>query len=230
MQDTEAQLVTGRPREPSGDQLQVHARHRKDQDQEPEGGRVVVDIGPPDARLPGARAELTPARARVLARRLLREAARAELGDGALTVSEQGTVEAEATGHSAWCATAAGRHLFTTAGGPFGLAPTGAELLAATAAVCAAARVGEYLEARGLSRRHVEVRAHYASRGLAPARVTAVRLDVRLLTPLGLTDREGVRDVLNRCTVVNSLQQPPGVVIDLRFPRRGGTTPEAQDP
>ncbi len=228
MQETDTRLAASTSREPSADPVHVSVVRQKEQERP--DGRVVVGIGPPDSPLPGARAELTPAQARLLAGRLMGEAARAEFGDRALTCREQGTVEAQATGYSAWCATADGRHVFTTAGGPFGLAPTGAELLAASAAVCAAARVGEYLESRGLSRRHVEVRAHYESRGTGPARVTAIRLAVRLRTPLGLSDREGVRDVLNRCTVVNSLQQPPRVGIELRLAHRARTRPDKPGP
>jgi uncharacterized OsmC-like protein len=199
--------------------IHVTARHTKTQ--QPAEGRVAVDMGPPDVGIPGARAILTPAQARRLARRLWDEAARAELGDRALVATGHGTIEVDATGHSAWCATADGRHLYTTAGGPFGMAPTGAELLVAAAAVCAAARIGEFLEERGMSRRQVEVHADYDTCGQHPARVSAVRLNIGVHAPLSLKDREAVRDVLNRCTVVSSLQQPPRLVINLSF--RGGT-------
>lgn len=183
----------------------------------PAEGRVVVDMGPPDTAVPEARAELTPAEARRLARRLWDEATRAELGDQALTATEHGTVEVDATAHSAWCAGANGRHLYTTAGGPFGMAPKGAELLVAAAAVCAAARVGELVEKRGISRRQVEVRADFDTRGQRPARVSVVRLTVDVHAPLNVKDRQDVRDVLNRCDVVNSLHQPPRLVINLNF-------------
>jgi uncharacterized OsmC-like protein len=182
----------------------------------PTEGRVTVDIGP-EPTLPSARAELTPAQARRLARSLWDEAARVERGDHALVATGKGTVEVEATGYSAWRATADGRHLYTTAGGPFGMAPTGAELLVAAAAVCAAARIGEYLETRGMSRGELEVRADFDTHGQRPARVSTMHLHISVHAPLSLKDREGVRDVLNRCTVVNSLQQPPRLLIDLRF-------------
>jgi hypothetical protein len=71
--------------------------------------------------------------------------------------------------------------------------------------------------ARGLSRRDVEVRAGYDTRSQRAARVSAIRLTVNRLNPVGLPDREGVREVLNQCTIVNSPQQQPKLVIELRF-------------
>lgn len=181
----------------------------------PQAGRVTLDVGPEVGGFSKAWAGLRPAQARRLAQQLLEEAARAEQRAGTRLTPNRGAVEVEPAGPHAWAATARGRHLFTTSDGPLGSAPTPAEMLVGAVATCAAARTDQFLAGRGLSSEAVHVRATFDEYDDRPSRISAIRLNLTL--PPGLTeqDRHQLHEALARCTVTNTLRQPPQLAIGL---------------
>ena len=95
-------------------------------------------------------------------------------------------------------------------------APTPTELFVASLATCVAFYAGRFLTRHGYSRDGLAVAAGYEMASDRPARVSNVRLTVRV--PAGLPPGRwaALRAVASHCTVHNSLASPPSVSIDLQ--------------
>ena len=95
-------------------------------------------------------------------------------------------------------------------------APTPTELFVASLASCVAFYAGRFLTRHGYSRDGLAVSAGYEMASDRPARVSSVRLAVRV--PAGLPPGRwaALRAVVSHCTVHNSLASPPSVSIDLQ--------------
>jgi uncharacterized OsmC-like protein len=95
-------------------------------------------------------------------------------------------------------------------------APTPTELFVASLATCVAFYAGRYLTRHGYSREGLAVSVGYDMASDRPARVSGIRLTVRV--PDGVPPQRwaALRAVVSHCTVHNSLAVPPSVTIDLR--------------
>ncbi|MFI6560185.1 OsmC family protein [Streptomyces sp. NPDC050534] len=94
-------------------------------------------------------------------------------------------------------------------------APTPTELFAASLATCVAFYAGRYLHRHGLPQTGLRVRTEFTMATDRPARVATVRLVV--VPPPGLPEqrRAALLAVVSRCTVHNTLRQPPEIDIEL---------------
>ena len=95
-------------------------------------------------------------------------------------------------------------------------APTPTELFVASLASCVAFYAGRFLTRHGYSREGLAVSAGYEMASDRPARVSSVRLMVRVPAGLPPHRQAALRAVVSRCTVHNSLASPPPVTIDLQ--------------
>ena len=95
-------------------------------------------------------------------------------------------------------------------------APTPTELFVASLASCVAFYVGRFLTRHGYSRDGLAVSAGYEMASDRPARVSSVRLAVRVPADLPPERWAALRAVASHCTVHNSLASPPSVSIDLQ--------------
>jgi putative redox protein len=95
-------------------------------------------------------------------------------------------------------------------------APTPTELFVASLATCVAYYAGRYLTRHGYSREGLAVSAGYEMAGDRPARVSNIRLMVRVPACLPPQRWAALRAVASHCTVHNSLTDPPSVSIDLQ--------------
>jgi uncharacterized OsmC-like protein len=95
-------------------------------------------------------------------------------------------------------------------------APTPTELFVASLATCVAFYAGRFLTRHGYSRDGLAVSVGYQMATNRPARVSGIRLTVRV--PAGLPPERwaALRAVVSHCTVHNSLASPPPVIIDLQ--------------
>jgi putative redox protein len=95
-------------------------------------------------------------------------------------------------------------------------APTPTELFVASLAGCVAFYAGRFLTRHGYGRDGLAVSAEYEMASDRPARVSGVRLTVRV--PAGLPPGRwaALRAVASHCTVHNSLAVAPPVTIGLR--------------
>jgi uncharacterized OsmC-like protein len=94
-------------------------------------------------------------------------------------------------------------------------APTPTELFVASLATCIAFYAGRYLTRHGFSRDGLGVSVDFDMAGDRPARVTVVRLTVRVPADLPTERRPALQAVVSHCTVHNSLTTPPDVTIRL---------------
>jgi uncharacterized OsmC-like protein len=94
-------------------------------------------------------------------------------------------------------------------------APTPTELFVASLATCVAFYAGRYLTRHGCSRDGLAVEVAFELATDRPARVSRVRLTVRVPADVPEERRPALAAVVSRCTVHNSLTSPPEVVIDL---------------
>ncbi|SFG74081.1 OsmC family protein [Streptomyces mirabilis] len=94
-------------------------------------------------------------------------------------------------------------------------APTPTELFAASLATCVAFYAGRFLHRHGLDQAGLRVRTEFTMATDRPARVASVHVTVT--PPPGLTEqrRAALLAVASRCTVHNTLHQPPEIGIDL---------------
>jgi putative redox protein len=95
-------------------------------------------------------------------------------------------------------------------------APTPTELFVASLATCVAFYAGRFLTRHGYSREGLAVSAGYEMAGDRPARVSNIRLMVRVPACLPPQRWAALRAVASHCTVHNSLADPPSVSIDLQ--------------
>jgi uncharacterized OsmC-like protein len=95
-------------------------------------------------------------------------------------------------------------------------APTPTELFVASLAGCVAFYAGRFLTRHGYGRDGLAVAVGYEMASDRPARVSNIRLTVRV--PAGVPPQRwaALRAVVSHCTVHNSLASPPSVTIDLR--------------
>lgn len=94
-------------------------------------------------------------------------------------------------------------------------APTPTELFVASLASCVAFYAGRYLTRHGYSRAGLAVTARFTMASDRPARVSGVRLTVRVPDGLPAERRDALHAVVSHCTVHNSLARPPAVTIGL---------------
>jgi uncharacterized OsmC-like protein len=95
-------------------------------------------------------------------------------------------------------------------------APTPTELFVASLATCVAFYAGRFLTRHGYSRDGLAVSVGYDMASDRPARVSAVRLAVRVPADLPTQRWAALRAVVLHCTVHNSLTVSPQVTIDLQ--------------
>jgi len=95
-------------------------------------------------------------------------------------------------------------------------APTPTELFVASLATCVAFYAGRYLTRHGYSRDGLAVSAAYDMATDRLARVSTIRLTVRVPADLPPERWAALRAVISHCTVHNSLTVPPPVIIDLQ--------------
>ena len=94
-------------------------------------------------------------------------------------------------------------------------AVTPTELFVASLATCVAFYAGRYLTRHGYSREGLGVSAEYELARDRPARVSAVHITMRVADSLPAKRRAALHAVASRCTVHNSLIDPPRVIIAL---------------
>lgn len=95
------------------------------------------------------------------------------------------------------------------------LAPTPTELFVASLASCIAFYAGRYLTRHGCDRTGLAVSATYDLATSRPARVSGMRIIVKVPTGLPHERWPALAAVVNRCTVHNTLHDPPEVSIEL---------------
>ncbi|MEV5875373.1 OsmC family protein [Streptomyces sp. NPDC052101] len=128
-----------------------------------------------------------------------------------------GRVEVTYFGHQAFTVKMRG-HAFVIdqpldAGGD-DVGPTPVELFVVSLAACVAHYARGFLERHHLDVEHLSVTAEFTMADDRPARVASV--DLRVTTPPGLNEarREGLRAVVDHCTVHNTLRHTPRVTVE----------------
>ena len=94
-------------------------------------------------------------------------------------------------------------------------APTPVELLVASLATCVAYYAGRYLTRHGYSRDGLAVSAAFTMAGDRPARVSDIRLTVRVPASLPAERRPAMQAMVRHCTVHNTVVSTPSITIDL---------------
>jgi len=94
-------------------------------------------------------------------------------------------------------------------------APTPTELFVASLASCVAYYAGRYLTRHGCDRTGLTVTADFDLATDRPARVSGVRISVKVPTGLPEQRRAAMHAVVEHCTVHNTLRIPPDITIDL---------------
>ena len=94
-------------------------------------------------------------------------------------------------------------------------APTPVELFVASLATCVAFYAGRYLTRHGHGRDGLTVSAAFAMASDGPARVSDIRLVVRVPASLPAGRRSALHGVVSHCTVHNTLVSVPSVAIEL---------------
>jgi len=102
----------------------------------------------------------------------------------------------------------------TEAGGQ-DTAPTPTELFVASLASCIAFYAGRYLSRHGCDRTGLSVSASYDLAASRTARVSAVRISLKVPTGLPAERWSALAAVVSHCTVHNTLHNPPDVSIEL---------------
>lgn len=94
-------------------------------------------------------------------------------------------------------------------------APTPTELFVGSLISCVAFYAGRYLTRHGYDRDGLSVSADFDMASDRPARVTTIRINVRVPDALPAERRPALAAVISHCTVHNSLTATPQVVITL---------------
>ncbi|WP_020133871.1 OsmC family protein [Streptomyces sp. 351MFTsu5.1] len=94
-------------------------------------------------------------------------------------------------------------------------APTPTELFAASLATCVAFYAGRFLHRHGLGQAGLRVRTEFTMATDRPARVASLRVVVVPPSDLPEQRRAALLAVASRCTVHNTLHQPPEIDIEL---------------
>lgn len=91
------------------------------------------------------------------------------------------------------------------------LAPTPTELFVASLASCVAFYAGRYLSRHGITREGLGVTVSFQMADDRPARVTDIKVEVRIPEELPDARRPALQAVVEHCTVHNSLTTPPRI-------------------
>jgi uncharacterized OsmC-like protein len=177
--------------------------------------RVSLDVGHAPGQADGTWAALTPAEARQLAAILLREAAAAEHPD---IDAAAGQVDVSYLGGESYAVATRGHALLTDqppAAGGADAAMTPTELLVASLSSCVAFYAGRYLARHGLNRDGLRITATFTTATDRPARVSAVRLTIRVPGGIPPSRKAAFLAVVSHCTVHNTLRQPPDIALEL---------------
>ncbi len=102
--------------------------------------------------------------------------------------------------------------------------PTPVELFVASLASCAAFYAERFLRSHGLPYEGLQVECEWKMRAGEPARVGRVEMHVRPPAFVAPELREPFLAAIDRCTVHNSLREPPAVSVDV------ATLPVAKQP
>jgi uncharacterized OsmC-like protein len=94
-------------------------------------------------------------------------------------------------------------------------APTPVELFVASLATCVAFYAGGYLTRHGYGRDNLTVSAAFAMASDHPARVSEIRVTVRVPASVPAEHRPALRAVARHCTVHNTLISEPSIMIEL---------------
>ena len=94
-------------------------------------------------------------------------------------------------------------------------APTPVELFVASLATCVAFYAGSYLTRHGYGRGDLTVSAGFAMASDHPARVSDIRVTVRVPAYVSARHRAALRAVARHCTVHNTLISEPSIMIEL---------------
>jgi uncharacterized OsmC-like protein len=94
-------------------------------------------------------------------------------------------------------------------------APTPVELFVASLATCVAFYAGGYLTRHGYGRDNLTVSAAFAMASDHPARVSEIRVIVRVPASVPAEHRPALRAVARHCTVHNTLISEPSIMIEL---------------
>jgi putative redox protein len=94
-------------------------------------------------------------------------------------------------------------------------APTPTELFVGSLGACVAYYAGRYLTRHGLARDGLEVRTDFDMATDRPARVTAIRVTVRLPDGFPPDRVPALTAVVSHCTVHNSLTHQPDVTLSI---------------
>ncbi|WP_354637286.1 OsmC family protein [Kitasatospora camelliae] len=103
-------------------------------------------------------------------------------------------------------------------GGGRDAGPTPTELFAASLASCVAFYAGRYLTRHGVAPEGLRVEAGFTMAADRPARVTEMTLTVEPPEGLDPARYDALLAVASRCTVHNTLHQPPTVRIEVTPP------------
>ncbi|WP_225829919.1 OsmC family protein [Streptomyces sp. NK08204] len=96
--------------------------------------------------------------------------------------------------------------------------PTPVEVLVVSLAACVAHYAGRFLERHHLDREQLRVLADFTMADDRPARVACVHLRVVLPYELSRARLEGLRAVVEHCTVHNTLLRPPDIRLETGVP------------
>ena len=94
-------------------------------------------------------------------------------------------------------------------------APTPVELFVASLATCVAFYAGSYLTRHGYGRDDLTVSACFVMASDHPARVSDIRVTVRVPASIPAKHRPALRAVARHCTVHNTLISKPSIMIEL---------------
>ena len=94
-------------------------------------------------------------------------------------------------------------------------APSPTELFVASLASCVAFYAGRYLSRHGHNRTGLTVSASYELATDRPARVSAIKISLKVPTDLPEEGWPALAAVVSHCTVHNTLRHPPDVDIEL---------------
>jgi len=94
-------------------------------------------------------------------------------------------------------------------------APTPTELFVASLASCVAFYAGRYLTRHGYSRTGLAVSTSFEMAKDRPARVSGIRITVKVPTDVPAERWPALTAVMQHCTVHNTLHDPPPVSIEL---------------
>jgi putative redox protein len=97
-------------------------------------------------------------------------------------------------------------------------APTPTELFIASLAGCVGYYAGRYLTRHGFSRAELAVSADYDMATDRPARVTAIRVRIRIPDDLPAARVAGLLAMASHCTVHNSIEHRPSMTVEIEPP------------